>query len=156
MDVDTQIGPLSGGAPKPGFISAHYNTLRRELKRVLGGDEQTRREQIGFLGHEWLEACRRGVGATIKIFIDGGMDINYQHPRTGQTALHAAAGSEARQTVRVLLRSEDCNYLLRDSKGRLPSECAYLFGEDVALSRLLGNKERKQAAEQGIELTRRS
>jgi len=57
--------------------------------------------------------------------------------------------------LRGLLKTGDCDFLLRDNRGRLPSEMAYLYGEDVAVARLLGNKERKQAKEQGIKLTRR-
>jgi hypothetical protein len=58
--------------------------------------------------------------------------------------------------MRVLLAHKDCDFLVRDKQGRLPSEMAYLYGRDPALARLLGNKERKQAAEKRIDLARRN
>jgi hypothetical protein len=45
----------------------------------------------------------------------------------------------------VLARQPDCNFILRDRHGRLPSELAYDFGNDPALSRYLTIKEFKQA-----------
>ena len=154
MDVGSEIGPVTG-SPRPDFITAYHDTLRAELARLASADAQTRPQYLQALGEEWLEASRRGVATTLQLFVDGGMDVNYQDPRTGQSALHAAAGSGARQSVRTLLRTVHCDFLVRDSAGRLPSECAYLFGHDVALARLLGNKERKQAAELVVSIARR-
>lgn len=154
MDIQSEIGPVSGD-PEPNFIAAFHDALREDMRQLRRADEQTRELLMPSIGREWIEACRRGVAKTIQLFIDHGMDVNYQDPRTGQTALHAAAGSGARQSVLALLGSGQCDFLLRDSAGRLPSECAYLFCADIALARLLGNKERKQAAAQGIQLVRR-
>lgn len=102
-----------------------------------------------------MRACERGSPETLKIFIEAGMDVNYQDPLTGQTALHIASAAQARAVIRVLLIVDRCDFLIRDNKGRLPSELAYLYGRDPALARLLGSKERKQAEAQGIKLTRR-
>ena len=154
MDLGTEIGPVSGD-PEPNFIAAFHDALREDMRQLRRADEQTRELLMPSIGREWIEACRRGVAKTIQLFIDHGMDVNYLDPRTGESALHTAAGSGARQSVRILLRSGSCDFLVRDRAGRLPSECAYLFGGDVALARLLGNKERKQAAAQGISIARR-
>jgi ankyrin repeat protein len=155
MDISAELGPLTGGTPEPDFIQAYHRDLRRYIANVLNADQETRAAQMHALGKEWLEACARGNPASIQIFVDSGMDLTYQDAETRQSALHSAAGTGARSTIRLLLNSGRCNYLLRDAKGRLASECAYLFGEDVALARLLGNKERKQAVAEGIALTRR-
>ena len=43
------------------------------------------------LYREFLIAAERGNPQTLQIFIDGGIDVNYQDPKTGQTALHVFA-----------------------------------------------------------------
>lgn len=107
------------------------------------------------LGKTFLEEASWGNDHIIGIYTEEKFPVNYQHPGTGSTALHEAASTQARDVVRVLLKTGDCDFLLRDNKGRLASEMAYLYGHDPALARLLGNKERKQAAAMGIKLTRR-
>ena len=44
---------------------------------------------------------------------------------------------------------------MRDRRGRLASELAYLYGEDPAMARLLGSKERKDAIATGRDVRRR-
>lgn len=84
-----------------------------------------------------------------------GFGVNEQDKNTGETALHIAAACRAHKVLKVLLETEKCDFLLRDKKGRLASEMAYLHGNDPAVARLLGIKERKQGDAQGIKVTRR-
>ena len=107
------------------------------------------------LGFEFTDAAQRGDPLMVEVFISEGFPVNYQEPDTGLTALHLAASSGARTTLRQLLKTEDVNFLIRDDKGRLSSEFAFLHGRDPAMARLLGIKERKQADAEGIQLTRR-
>lgn len=107
------------------------------------------------LGRKFLRAVGRGIPDIVASWLEEGMPVNYQDPGTKQAALHVAAGCQARYAIRVLAKQPDCNFLLRDRHGRLPSELAYAFGNDPALARYLGNKERKQAEAQGLKLTRR-
>lgn len=95
------------------------------------------------LGREWFESARRGNVAAVRAWLEEGFPIDYRDRLTGETALHAAAGSQARSVVRLLLPLWP-DFLIRDGQGRLPSELAYLYGEDPALSRLLAIKELKQ------------
>lgn len=88
-------------------------------------------------------------------YIEEGFPANYQGRLTGETALHISAATRAPGVLRVLVECGLCNFLLRDKGGRLASELAYLFGQDPAVARLLGTKERKQVEDQGIALTRR-
>jgi len=81
--------------------------------------------------------------------------IMWQAPDNGLTALHIVAACQARKVLRVLLDTGECDFLMRDSHGRLPSEMGYLLDRDVAVARLLGNKEREQAQALGVKLTRR-
>ena len=108
------------------------------------------------IGKEFLDAAERGDETDLQAFIDEGFPVTWQDPNNGLTALHVVAACQARKALRVLLATDQCDFLLRDNHGRLPSEMAYLHGRDAAVARLLGNKERKQAEAQGIKLTRRT
>lgn len=111
--------------------------------------------EVAKLEHAFIQASRRGNLDKLQEYIDKGVSINAQDPVLGQTALHTAAAGRARKALRVLLKTNQCDFLLRDNQGRLASELAFLVGEDMAMARLLRIKERKQADEQGIVLTRR-
>ncbi len=108
------------------------------------------------LGREFLKAAERGNAPMLGAFIEEGFPANYQDRETEETALHITAAGRARKALLVLLACGLCNFLLRDKRGRLASEMAYLFGRDPAAARLLRLKERKQAEAQGIKLTRRA
>lgn len=129
--------------------------IREKVQDMLSADEQVRVELMLILGEEYLEAAERGDETDLQDFIEEGFPVMWQDPENGLTALHIVAGCQARKALRVLLATDQCDFLIRDNLGRLPSEMAYLYGEDPAVARLLGNKERKQAEEQGINLTRR-
>lgn len=141
--------------PKKNFIESYHANLRAYVQTILQGDEAIKHSHGPRLYRDFLIATERGNPDTLRIYLDAGIDVNYQDPKTGQTALHVLAAAQARQAIRVLLASGKCDFLIRDKRGRLASELAYMFGEDPALARLLGNKERKQAEAQGIKLTRR-
>lgn len=114
-----------------------------------------RDEQLEELGPQYLEAARRGDFAKFMVFLEEGFPVNYRDLRTGETALHIAAGTEARRIIAALLASGQCDFLARDRWGRLGSEVAYLCGENPALAILLGKKEQAQGLAQGVEVTRR-
>ena len=78
-----------------------------------------------------------------------------QEHGTRATALHYLAGQAARPALRVLIKNDEVDYLIRDCRGRLPSKMAFVYGRDRALARLLRHKEAQQAREQGIKLTLR-
>lgn len=104
---------------------------------------------------DYYKAIDRGNPCKLKKILDKGFPLNLLNPVTGGTALHSLAAGGARPAIRLLLTYENIDFLIRDKKGRLPSEMAYLYGHDPALARLLGIKERKQAEAKGIKLTRR-
>jgi len=107
------------------------------------------------LSEPFFEALWRGDPEGLQSVLDKGFPINFRDPQTGATALHILASGGARPALRVLLRAGGCDFLVRDYKGRLASELAYLYGRDPAMARLLGNKERIQGEAQGIKVTRR-
>ena len=106
------------------------------------------------LGKDWLDAARCGDAAAVRAYIEEGFPIWYRDKRTGENALHAAAGSQARIVLRVLL-PRWVGFLTRDRQGRLASELAYLYGEDPAMARLLGSKERKEGESTNTVVRRR-
>ena len=105
--------------------------------------------------HPAFRAAERGDAVAMLSSLQSGFDVNRLRERTGDTVLHIAATRDAKNVVRVLIESGQCDYLIRDPAGRLASEKAYLFGDNPALARLLAIKERKQAKEQGVTLTRK-
>jgi ankyrin repeat protein len=128
---------------------------RQRVKTILSSKEPIEADVFLNLGAEFLRAAEHANEPRLQAFIEGGFPVNWQEPETGQTALHLVAAFQARSALKLLLRTNALNFLLRDHEGRLASEMAYLYGNDVAMARLLGNKERKQAEAQGITLTRR-
>jgi hypothetical protein len=106
------------------------------------------------LGKDWLDAARCGDAAAVHAYIEEGFPILYRDKRTGENALHVAAGSQARTILRVLLPRWE-GFLVRDRQGRLASELAYLYGEDPAMARLLGSKERKEGESTSTVVRRR-
>ena len=106
------------------------------------------------LGREYIEAARDGDGDLLRAFMEEGFPVAWSEWRTGETALHAAAGSRARPAIRVLVQHWP-DFLIRDRQGRLASELAYLYGEDPAMAHLLGIRERKDAIATGRDVRRR-
>lgn len=136
-------------------VADAYHDARSGRTQLDWMREAGRAPEAVSLGREFLRAAEHGDEQSVRVFLMAGFPANWQDPDTGESALHVAAGSKARMVMRLLVETGFCDYLLRDAQGRLASELAYVHGEDPALARLLGNKERKQAEEQGITLNRR-
>ncbi|MBI1181522.1 MAG: hypothetical protein GC201_13280 [Alphaproteobacteria bacterium] len=130
----------------------------RAPSHELTAEEETlarvfRRAQVR-LGREFIEAARDGDGDLVRAFMEEGFPMAWSEDRNRETALHAAAGSRARPAIRVLVQHWP-DFLIRDRRGRLASELAYLYGEDPAMAHLLGIKERKDALATGRPVARR-
>jgi ankyrin repeat protein len=80
-----------------------------------------------------------------------GAPVNFVDPVDHATALHYAAAYGARPALRVLLNSGGCDFLIRDWKGRLPSEIAREYGRDREMAHPLLAEEMRQARRQGID-----
>ncbi len=150
---------VSWGQPQPGeaastAISA-YEAKAAEIRAYLDAMAEREQRAIEKYGEEYLLAARRGDAHFFELYLSFGMPVNYQHPKTGETALHIAASRRARHIIRAILKTGKCDFLVRDNQGRLASEMAHLYGRDPAVTRLLGLKERKQGEAQGITVTLR-
>lgn len=150
---------VSWGQPKPdddvGSAVSAYEAKEAELKAFLDAMAAKEQRAIEKYGEEYLHAAERGDAHFFELYLSFGMPVNYQHPKTGESALHIAAARRARHIIRSLLKTGQCDFLLRDKQGRLPSELAHLYGRDPAITRLLGLKERGQGEAQGITVTLR-
>ena len=112
--------------------------------------ESAAQKNVIALTDVFFKAAARGDALTVLAFVHEGFPVNLCDEKTGETALHIAASSNARDVARVLIESGKCDYLLRDRRGYLPSDKAFLFGRNSALARLLAIKEEQQAAANGV------
>lgn len=106
------------------------------------------------LGRDYIEAARRGDAALVRAFMEEGFPVAWRDPRDGETALHAAAGSQARPAIRALVQHWP-DFLIRDRDRRLASELAFVYGDDPALAHFLRIKERRDAIATGRQVSRR-
>jgi ankyrin repeat protein len=96
-----------------------------------------------------LEKVRTLDADAAAVLIEYGADVNVQDA-SGMTPLHHAAAMGARPCLRLLLRSERCNYLLPDRQGRYAFELAIEWARDYAVARLLMKKQAEQAHRLGL------
>lgn len=150
------IGGVFQGVPEPGkkFWEVMRAARRHEYEPIDPNLVVMCERAMARLGREYLDAARCGDTATLRAYIEEGLPASYQDKKTGENALHIAAGSQARHVLRLLLPVWE-GYTVRDRQGRLSSELAYLYGEDLPMARLLGIKERKEAAQTASILRRR-
>jgi len=133
----------------------NHNEIRKQIDEALSDAEAGDNGLLIRLGRQFLRTAEQGDAWGLKMYIDEGFPSTWQDLKTGETALHITASCQARKALRVLLKDDTCDFLIRDNQGRLPSEMAYLYGNDPAVARLLGNKERKQAENTGVVLSYR-
>jgi hypothetical protein len=103
-------------------------------------------------GERFLAAAEDANVKQLEALSERGAPLNYHDPRNGATALHYVAAQGARRALRFLLKTEGIDFLARDNQGRLASEIAGTYGQDLAMERLLANKEIRQARASGVPL----
>jgi ankyrin repeat protein len=114
---------------------------------------QLSRSEYAALGLEFVEAARECDAAKLQRLIDRNAPVDYVDPIDRATALHYIAAYGARPALRVILKSGKGNFILRDSKGRMPSQLAREYGRDAAMARLLLMKEIREARARSIDPT---
>ena len=103
------------------------------------------------LGLEIIKAAKECNASKLQQLLDQNAPVDFSDPSHHATALHYIAAYGARPALRVVLKSAECDFLVRDREGRLPSELAREYGHDDAMARLLLIKEMRQAQAQGID-----
>lgn len=114
-----------------------------------------RREEKWRPLREYFAAARTGDEKTVKKQLDAGVSVNAVDPISSFTALHFAAARRGYRMMETLLDQPDIDHLVRDGFGRLPSELAGRFSEDLELARRLRTLELWQSQNQGVTLTYR-
>ena len=114
------------------------------------------KKQSSNLASEFLIAqVKAGYADFIQDYIDKGADVNFQDEH-GMTALHHAAARGARPSIRALVNSGLCDYLIKDNENRYAYEIAIEWAKDYAVGRLLAKKQKQQALKQGVSAWVRS
>ncbi|TQE99605.1 MAG: ankyrin repeat domain-containing protein [Spiribacter salinus] len=117
-------------------------------------DLETCEKRLFVLGLSFLRAAEDNDLVRVTQLLDHEFPVNFQNPRTLETALHSAAARSHRGVIRALVARRDCDYLAQDFVGRFPFNTAYFFGNDPAIERLLLTKARKRARAEGLDLFR--
>ena len=102
-----------------------------------------------FLERELFEAVKTNSYQYTKAALKKGANPNFQDDE-GMTALHHAAAMGARTSLRMLVSSGKCDYLIADKQGRYPSDLAIEWSRDFAVARLLTRKRMEQAHAKGV------
>lgn len=98
---------------------------------------------------EFIDAVRINDLQNVGRLLKKGVDVNYQDD-LGMTSLHHAAALGTRHSLRLLLESKRCNFLIKDNLDRYPSELAIEWSRDFAVARLLARKRLMQAHKEGL------
>ena len=115
-------------------------------------DDLSNEQKIFKLGLRWLDAAEKNNVVLIKTLIKDGFPVNFQHPDYKETALHIAAAGNCREIIDLLISTGECDYLLRDARGKLAWNNAEFFGRNEATSTLLLGHTKAQANIEGIDL----
>ena len=122
------------------------------LERPAESGRRAERMRAAIEG-EFYRAAENGDEVAVLAFLAAGFDPNMKRPKWNDTVLQIAATRNARDVVRVLIESGDCDYLVTDQHGYRLSDIAFLFGRNPALARLFEIKERQQAEANGVTLS---
>ncbi len=118
-----------------------------------------REQKLLDLGLTFLEAASIGDVEFGKAYIEAGMPVNFQHPKTGRTALHSTCiygvenvedFSGQSEFANMLLNTDDYDLLRPDNLGRTGYEMIYRFGYDADLAERVKQKTLEQAAKRRI------
>jgi len=144
VDYDI-LSPLS-----PRQQQERYDVEEMKASLLLSLDRLA--DSLVSLGEQFLVAAEDADPGRLEGLAAQGAPVNYHDPKNGATALHYVAAQGARRAFRALLRIGGLDFLARDHRGRLASEMAGVYGENLAMERLLFRKEIQQAREKGIPL----
>lgn len=112
-----------------------------------------REQKLLDLGLAFFEAAGYNDVPFGEAYIEAGLPVNFQHPVSGKTALHETCAYAIHPDFGyMLLEVEDCDFLIRDKRGRLPYQDAYMFCRSVDLADKIRQKTLEQAAERNIEI----
>ncbi|GAB5451163.1 MAG: hypothetical protein Hals2KO_14910 [Halioglobus sp.] len=163
-DVNTVFGLTGSGSFDLALaaIGVHLENISELLKEVIQKDDllmvqesndKTIERQLFALGMKFLEITRGGRYdlESFEAYIDAGLDVNFQDPQSGATALHIAAGHNAKLYVNKLIDSGRCDYLLLDRRLMLAHEHATIHSEESDICSRLFDLEENQMLSLGFD-----
>ena len=89
-------------------------------------------------------AIEAGDGERLLRIIAEGGDVNARGSVTKASLLHLAAANSAHKCLAVLARTRQCDYLVRDNNGYLPSEISIIHSNDIRAGTFLARMEARQ------------
>lgn len=139
--VDQYFEKLTGAPAKiVESMDAMTNLDKREI------DER----RLFHLQMEFLKMAEQGAVGPVQEAITQYIDVNFQDPETGMTALHfAACGDE--ELVQLLDETGDCNWLIQDCYGRVPYDMAMEFAPSREFVKKILGYSSRQASESEYE-----
>ena len=132
--------------------SMYDSDIRRakSLSKIFGKNDEERK--LISLGLEFLAAVRWHEFDKMEEFLDEDFPVNFQDPRTLETAMHIATEFNNERAIRMLLETEKCDLLIKDRIGRLPvSNLLLAKGVTEELGWDVRTASEAQARERGID-----
>ncbi len=111
-----------------------------------------RERKLFILGNEFILSAEHDLVSDGKIMIDAGYSVNFQHPKTMNTALHVAAQMNAFRFARMLVETEKINYLLKNNRSYYPTDYAYKYIKDLDLAEKIKQYTLEQAETEGEKI----
>lgn len=126
----------------------HQNTLSNKVS-----DKKKGRGMVADKDNaqKFLNAAANGHYWEVEEYMNAGIDVNHEHPKTKVRAIHAVASHNAVPALKELMKSNDLEYLAVDSKGHLPSYYAWVTSDNPVLGTFLQKKEIEEAKIKGID-----
>lgn len=157
LDTKKQTAFVSAGTKENAILIVErlleqWTSINHRGKGQNMDDDLSNEQKIFKLGLRWLDATEKNDVALIKTLINDGFPINFQHPEYKEDALHIAAAGNYREIIDLLINTGECDYLLRDARGKLAWNNAEFFGHNEATSTLLLGHTKAQANIEGIDL----
>lgn len=112
--------------------------------KLMSNSDNGHRGAYRDLNEAFILAARRNSVVEMQRLLGEGADVNYKDD-FGMTSLHHVASIGARTSLRFLLASGKCDFLVADNATRYPSDLAIEWSRDFAVARLLTRKRLVQA-----------
>lgn len=125
--------------------------INKDTKKERDGfmDEATKLTELGIAFVEAADKCDR---ETMQRYIDNDYPVNFQHPKTLETALHNSVYHHDVKAIKILLDTGKCDFFIQDRASKIPYMNAHLARPNNEVAKLIIKPMKKAAEEQGINL----
>ena len=134
------------------FWNDNYAVNDTQKDMEMDNQNLSEEEKIFELGMELLTALEKGQKSEVVKLLEVGVPINFQHPKTKSTALHIATAGSNLVAIKMLMKHDNLNYLLRDKWNRIPLDNAMFFSIFPEAVDMIAPNTKKQALREGVDL----